>query len=141
MTKAGKMKDSGFWPLVLEGLVGVRRAADEGGRRVWEVTGWGNPVEEKIGFVEAACQNCEVLVEDKCVGQAGGADPHSGMRPGSGRTRMTLVPSAHQTKHRDSKDQGPVEGPEERILNNKVELSVREVLGIAKKEFHDSIVD
>ena len=30
---------------------------------------------------------------------------------------------------------------EERILDNKVELSLREVLGIAKKELHDSIVD
>ena len=30
---------------------------------------------------------------------------------------------------------------EERILDKKVELLVREVLGIAKKEFHDSIVD
>ena len=30
---------------------------------------------------------------------------------------------------------------EEWILDNKVELSLREVLGIAKKEFHDSIVD
>ena len=30
---------------------------------------------------------------------------------------------------------------EERILDSRVELSLREVLGIAKKEFHDSIVD
>ena len=30
---------------------------------------------------------------------------------------------------------------EERILDNKVELSLLEVLGITKKEFHDSIVD
>ena len=30
---------------------------------------------------------------------------------------------------------------EERILNSKVELSLREVLGIVRKEFHDSIVD
>ena len=30
---------------------------------------------------------------------------------------------------------------EERIFNSKVELSLRELLGIAKKEFHDSIVD
>ena len=30
---------------------------------------------------------------------------------------------------------------EERILDSKVEVSLREVLGIAKKEFHDSIVD
>ena len=30
---------------------------------------------------------------------------------------------------------------EEQILNSRAELSLREVLGIAKKEFHDSIVD
>ena len=30
---------------------------------------------------------------------------------------------------------------EERILDNRVELSLREVLGIAKKKFHDSIID
>ena len=30
---------------------------------------------------------------------------------------------------------------EEWILDNNVELSLREVLGIAKKEFHDSIMD
>ena len=30
---------------------------------------------------------------------------------------------------------------EEPILDSKVELSLREVLGIAKKEFNDSIVD
>jgi hypothetical protein len=30
---------------------------------------------------------------------------------------------------------------EERILDSRVELTLREVLGIAKKEFHDSIVD
>ena len=30
---------------------------------------------------------------------------------------------------------------EERILDNRVQLSLREVLGIGKKEFHDSIMD
>ena len=30
---------------------------------------------------------------------------------------------------------------EEGILNIRVELSLREVLGIAKKQFHDSIID
>ena len=30
---------------------------------------------------------------------------------------------------------------EERILDNTVELSLREVLGITKKEFYDSIID
>ena len=39
------------------------------------VTGWSDPVEEQTGFVEAACQNYEVLVEDKRVGKSGGAGP------------------------------------------------------------------
>ena len=30
---------------------------------------------------------------------------------------------------------------EERILDSKVELSLRELLGIAKKEFHEAIMD
>ena len=33
------------------------------------MTGWSDPVEEKTGFVEAACQNYEALVEDKRVGK------------------------------------------------------------------------
>ena len=44
--------------MVLEGLTGVRlrkEEADRVERRVREVTGWDNPVEEKIGFMEAAC--------------------------------------------------------------------------------------
>ena len=62
--------------MVLEGLTGVRlrkEEADRVERRVREVTGWDNPVEEKIGFMEAACQNYEVLVEDKRAGKTGGA--------------------------------------------------------------------
>ena len=58
--EARKTKDSGFWPLMLEGLAGVRlrkEEADHVERRVQEVTGWSDPVEEKTGFVEAACQN------------------------------------------------------------------------------------
>ena len=73
-----KAKDSGFWPLVLEGLFGVRlkkEEADCAEQRVQEVIGWDDLVEEKTGFVEAACQNYEVLVEDKRVGKAGGVGP------------------------------------------------------------------
>ena len=71
-----KTKGFGLWPLVLEGLTGVqlrKEEADRAERRVREVTGWGDPVEEKTGFVEAAWQNYEVLVEDKCAGKARGA--------------------------------------------------------------------
>ena len=62
-----KTKESRFWPLMLEGLVGVwlrKEEANRAERRVREVTGWSDPVEEKTGFVEAACQNYEDLVED-----------------------------------------------------------------------------
>ena len=47
-----------FRPLVLEGLHGVqlkREEADRTDQRVREVTRWDEPVEEKTGFVEAAC--------------------------------------------------------------------------------------
>ena len=50
------MKESRFWPLVLEGLFGVqpkKEEADCAEKRVQDVTGWDNPV--KTGFVEAAC--------------------------------------------------------------------------------------
>jgi hypothetical protein len=62
-----KTKDSGFWPTVLGGLAEVRlkkEEADRAERRVKEVTGWSDPVEEKTGFVEAACQNYEVLMDE-----------------------------------------------------------------------------
>ena len=63
---------------MLEGLTGVRlrkEEVDRAERRVREVTGWSYPVEETTGFVEAACQNYEVLVEDKRAGKTGGAEP------------------------------------------------------------------
>jgi hypothetical protein len=63
-----KAKNSGFWPSVLEGLTGVRlkkEEADCAEKRVREATGWSDPVEEETGFVEAACQNYEVLQEEK----------------------------------------------------------------------------
>ena len=59
---------------MLEGLAGARLKKDEADRaenRVREITGWSDPVEEKTGFVEAACQNYEALVEDKRVGKPG----------------------------------------------------------------------
>ena len=53
-----KTKDTGFWPLMLDGLAGVRlrkEEADRVERRVCVVTGWSDPIEEKTGFVETAC--------------------------------------------------------------------------------------
>ena len=69
--EARKTNEAGFWPLMLEGLARARLRKEEADRtekQVWEVTGWSDPVEEKTGFVEAACQNYKALVEDKRVG-------------------------------------------------------------------------
>ena len=43
-------------------------------RWVREITRWSDPVEEKTCFVDAACQNYEVLVEEKHAGKAGGVE-------------------------------------------------------------------
>ena len=74
----GSGAESGFWPLLLEGFHGKKLKKEEvnrAERRVREVTGWSDPVEDKIGFVEAAWQNCKVLVKDKWAGKAGGVGP------------------------------------------------------------------
>ena len=63
---------------MLEGFANVRLRKEELGRaekRIQEVTRWDHPVKEETGFVEAAGQNYEVLVEDKRAGKAGGAGP------------------------------------------------------------------
>ena len=68
---------------MLEGLTGVRlrtEEADHVERRIREVTGWSDPVEEKTVFVEAAFQNYEVLVEDKREGKTRGVPVEHGDR-------------------------------------------------------------
>mgnify|MGYP000367855137 CR=1 FL=1 len=60
---------------MLEGLAGVRlrkEEVDRSEKKIREITGWDDLVKEKTGFVEAACQNYEVLVEDNRAGKAGG---------------------------------------------------------------------
>ena len=77
-SKAQKASEAGFWPTMMEGLAGARLRKDEADRaekQVQEVTGWSDPVEEKTGFVEAACQNYEALLEDKRVGKTRGVGP------------------------------------------------------------------
>ena len=55
----------------------MKEEADHTERQVQGGTDWSDPVEEKTGFVEAACQNYEVLVEDKWAGNTRGARPSS----------------------------------------------------------------
>ena len=139
--------------MMLEGLVGVRlrkEEADRAERRVREVTGWSDPIEEKTGFVEYACQNYEVLVEEKHVGKTGGSGPsqryETRFRPKQNDAGVTGAPDkakkvGYQLSTEIERTTDLRKVLEERVLDSKVEMSPREVLGIAKKEFHDSIVD
>ena len=138
---------------MLQGLAGVRlrkEEADRAERRVREVTGWSDPIEEKTGFVEAACQNYEVLVVEKHAGKTGGAAPSQRYETRFGLKQNDVGAAIALDKAKRARYQLSTEIErttdlrkilEERILDSKVELSLREVLGIAKKEFHDSIVD
>ena len=63
---------------MVEGVSGVRLKKEEldcAEQRIREATGWDDRVEEKTGFVAAACQNYEVLVEDKRGEKIGGGGP------------------------------------------------------------------
>ena len=137
---------------MLEGFSGVRLRKEEANcaeKRVWEVMGWNDHVEEKTGFMEAACQNYEVLMEDKQEGKGGGAGPSSRYDTRS-RPKQSDVGASGSLER--VKQAGYLLGSEiergtnlrkvleERILDSQVELSLREVVGIAK-EFHDCIVD
>ena len=151
--EARRESKAGFWPTVLEGLAGARLKREESDRaekRVREMTGWSDPVEEKTGFVEAVCQNYEALVEEKRVGKPGTTGPSQRYETRSGPRRNEAGGAGTQDKPQKGGYRLGTEIErttdlrkvlEERVLDSKVELSLREVLGIAKKEFHDSIVD
>ena len=138
---------------MLEGLAGVqlrKEEADRTERWVREVTRWSDPVEEKTGFVEAACQNYEVLMEDNRAGKAGAAGPSQRYETPFGQKQNDVGTSGAPDKARKANYRLSTEIErtldlrkvlEERILDNKVELSLREVHRIAKKEFHNFIVD
>jgi hypothetical protein len=138
---------------VLEGLAGVRlkkEEADRAEKRVQEVTGWSDPVEEKTGFVKAACQNYEVQVEEKRARRGGGAGPSQCHETHIGERQKDAGNSGGPDKARKPRFRMTTEIEkstdirkvlEERILDSRVELMLWEVLGIAKKEVHDSIVD
>ena len=95
--------NTGLKPLVLEGLFIMRltkEEADRAEKRVQEGTGWDDSIEEKTGFVEAMCQNYEVMVEDKPVGQAEGSGPSNRYDTRSGQKRNDGGPTGPQEKER-----------------------------------------
>ena len=98
----------GFWLVVLETFSGGRSQkvdADRAEKRVREITGWSDPVEENTGFVQATCQNYEALVDEKLVGKTRGAGP-------SGRYDTPSRPKRH-----DSNPTGSQEKEKGKVLN------------------------
>ena len=151
-------KEIDFWPSILGSLSRgkfKREEADEAERRVQEATGWKDPVEEKTGIVEAACQNYEVMVEEKKLGNGDGAGPSRKYDARGTRRREETNQSQARDERWKEKGNPPnfklcseIEQAtdlkkvvEERILDSRVEFTLREVLGIAKKEFHEVIID
>ena len=147
--------NTGFWRLVLEGLLGVRLRKEEvnrAERQIQECTEWNDPVEQKTGFAEAAYQNYEVLVEDKWAGKAGGVghlgryDTQSepkrcdgGLADSQEKTRKNFLSFRLSSEIEKTKNLRKV--LKERILDSRVELTMREVLAITKKEFHNIIIE
>ena len=93
------------------------------------------------------CQNYGALVEDKHAGTTGGAEPwqryETQFRQRQNDVGATGPPDkakrvGYQLSTEIERTTDLRKVLEERIFDNKVELSLREVLGIAKKEFHDS---
>ena len=92
-----------FWPMVLE-IFSKRRLkkgeADRAEKQVRDVIGCSDLVDESTGFVEAACQNYEVLVDDKRAEKTGGPGPSWRYDTQSGPRRNDVVPSGSQEKEK-----------------------------------------
>ena len=100
--------------------------------------------------MEVACQNYEVLVEDMRAGKFGGAEPSNQYETRSGLKKNDAGPTGPQERTKfpsfwlSSKIEKTTDLRkvlEDRILDNRVDLVLQEVLGIAKKEFQDGIID
>ena len=105
-------------------------------------------MQKKTSFMEVAFQKHEVLVEDKRVGKAGGAGSSGRYDSRNNPKRSDGGPTGPWEKERGKfpsfglsseieKTTNLQNVLEEGILDNRGELSLREVLGISKKEFHD----
>ena len=100
-----KSMETGFWSLILEMFFGKKLKKEDAHlaeKWVWEVTGCSDPVEEKTGVIEIACENYEVLEEDKWVGKAGWPVLRIGTRTGGGQRRTMSVRLTNKRGIRES---------------------------------------
>ena len=150
---------SGFWGKVIKSATDkrvqpcdLRKAGDE----VRSSTGWNDPVDSLTAIAKIAGVNAhEVTVEEKRR-RTEEAGPSRKPETREQKRRETERAAAEATKEDKGKQKvtpsfklaSDIETStdlkhvlESRILDSKVELTLREVLGIAKKEFHEVIID
>ncbi|MCO5580650.1 hypothetical protein L7F22_034520 [Adiantum nelumboides] len=140
----------------------LRQAGDS----IRETTGWTDPVDSLSVYAYIAkAQANEAFVEDKRKRED--EAPETSKRQTRANTRSdgermqksTPIPEVQMEDASKDKKQSKEREPsyklrsdielatnlkkvfEERILNSKVEMTLRDILGIAKREFHEEIID
>ncbi|MCO5550099.1 hypothetical protein L7F22_003578 [Adiantum nelumboides] len=138
----------------------------QAGDSIRETTGWTDPVDSLLVYAYIAkAQANEAFVEDKRKQED--EAPETSKRQTQANTRSdgermqksTPIPEVQMEDASKDKKQCKVRGPsyklrsdielatnlkkvfEERILNSKVEMTLGDILGIAKREFHEEIID
>lgn len=129
------------------------------GKSIRQTTGWSDPVDALSVHAYIARIEHEAVVEDKRKREDGneGSSKRT-LRSDKGR-QQTIPPREETMKDAPSTSKEKGKAPayklqsdieaatdlkkvlEERILNGKVEFTLGEVLGIAKREFHEVIID
>ena len=149
---------SEFWPCIFKaarkGKIGFEKLKS-GGDAVRSNTGWEDPVDGLSAFAKVATNQVhEVIMEDKRKWVENEDNKKRELRSAKKReTENPKMVSPDVEKGMDKKSPSfrllsDIEAStdlkkvlEERVLDSKVELSLRELLGITKKEFHDAIID
>ena len=153
---------SSLWPSAMKIAESGKHSKDalvHAGKSIRETTGWNDPVDALSIHAYIARSQHEALVEDKRKREDGneGSSKRT-LRSEKGRQQtiplreetMKDAPSTSKEKGKTPtyKLQSDIEAAtdlkkvlEERILNGKVEFTLGEVLGIAKREFHEVIID
>ncbi|MCO5560595.1 hypothetical protein L7F22_014210 [Adiantum nelumboides] len=138
----------------------------QAGDTIRETTGWTDPVDSLSVYAYIAkAQANEAFVEDKRKRED--EAPETSKRQTRANTRSdgermqksTPIPKVQMKDASKDKKQSKVRGPfyklrsdielatnlkkvfEERILNSKVEMTLGDILGIAKRDFHEEIID
>jgi hypothetical protein len=147
-----------FWPCIFKatrkGKIGFEKLKS-GGDAVRSNTRWEDPVDGLSAFAKVATNQAhEVIMEDKRKWVENEDNKKRELRSAKKReTENPKMVSPDVEKGIDKKSPSfrllsDIEAStdlkkvlEERVLDSKVELSLRELLGITKKEFHDAIID